>query len=196
MAPDFTASTTEGPLTLSDYKGQWVVLFAYPSDFSPVCATELIALARLAEEYKAINSQLIGISVDGIQSHIAWLYDLEERFGIHVPFPIIADAGRQVARAYDLLDEATATTLRAVLIIDPTGRMRFSAFYPAEVGRKMDEILRVVRALQIADAEQVATPCNWEPGDPAILPPPTTAMEAERRVAAGAEHWYILKKSL
>ncbi|MCC6444437.1 MAG: redoxin domain-containing protein [Armatimonadetes bacterium] len=193
-APDFTADSTAGKITLSDQKGQWVVLFAYTSDFSPVSATEMIGFAALSERLKGLEAQVIGVSADSLSAHIAWLRDLKARFDTAVPFPVVADPHRRIMRDYDLLDESSGSILPGLFILDPTGRLRFAAYYPAEVGRSMDEILRLIHALQTSDSGEVSTPCDWQPGQPALHPPPTTAAEADRRIESGAEQWYLWKR--
>jgi len=195
-APDFTANTTQGPMTRSDLRGKWVVLFAHPADYTPVCTTEFVGFAQKADEFKRLGAQLIGLSVDSVYSHIGWLRDIEENLGTRIPFPVIADQDKEVARLYGLVDEASGMTLRGVFPIDPTGILRFVMYYPLELGRSIEEIVRSLQALQTADAYGVAMPANWKPGDRAIIPPPTTVEEANKRTRAGAERWYLLRRPL
>lgn len=194
IAPDFTAFTTQGALSLSEFDGKWVILFAHPADFTPVCTTEFIAFSRMYDKFKNLNTELLGISVDSIYSHIAWLRDIEEKLEIKIPFPLIADPDKEICKMYNLLDEKTGVALRGIFIIDPDGKIRFSAVYPFEMGRKIDEILRCLRALQISDETGYSTPANWEPGDPTIDSPPKDMKGAEERVREGADRWYLMRR--
>ncbi|MCU0573646.1 MAG: peroxiredoxin [Syntrophobacteraceae bacterium] len=201
-APDFTASTTHGPLTLSQWAaGKWVILFSHPADFTPVCTTELIAFARRATAFDQKGARLIGNSVDSNYSHIAWVRNIEEKFGVKIPFPIIADLDQKVARLYNMIHEPSAATaaVRAVFFIDPQMRIRAMIYYPMNVGRNFDEIMRVLDALQTADEHGVACPADWRPGDAVIIPPPGTIDDAEKRVRDASlqvTDWYFSKKEL
>ena len=203
-APDFEAKSTHGVIRLSNYtsKGKWVLLFSHPADFTPVCTTEFVEFSRRNPEFEKRNVQLIGNSIDSVYSHIAWVLNIEKNFGVKVPFPVIADLDQKVARAYGMVHEAVSDTaaVRAVFFIDPKGIIRSLLYYPLSLGRNMDELLRVVDALQTADANGVSTPANWRPGDPVIVPAPITQADAEKRVqgAAGLEvtDWYLSKKKL
>ncbi len=196
-APDFAIQSTQGPISLSQFRGQWVVLFAHPADFTPVCTTEFIGFAQLNDQFKALNTQLIGLSVDGIYSHIAWLRDIKQNYGIEIPFPVLADTDKEVANLYDLVDEASGLTIRGVFVIDPEGILRFSAYYPIELGRWMEEFVRVVKALQAVDRNGTAAPANWQPGQPMIVPAPKTLEDSYKRDGAdGAETWYLAKRSV
>ncbi len=199
-APEFTAKTTHGELSLSDFKGKWVVLFSHPADFTPVCTTEFIAFARRFEEFRKLNVQVIGLSIDSIYSHIAWIRNIEEKFGIKIPFPVIADLDMKVAKAYGMVHPGASDTsaVRAVFVIDPDQIMRAMIYYPLTNGRSIDEVLRLVEALQTTDANGVATPENWRPGEKVIVPPPVTQDEAEKRVKEPFEitDWYFSKKEL
>ena len=183
-APDFTANTTFGPIKLSDYKGQWVVLFSHPADFTPVCTTEFIAFSRYFPQFKARNTQLIGLSVDGQYSHLAWVDNIYKTTGVQVPFPLIEDSQRKIAELYGMISEAASTTatVRAVFIIDPDQIVRCVLYYPLTTGRWMPEILRIVDALQTTDQHGTPTPANWLPGMPVIVPPPRTYEELLQRV--------------
>jgi len=203
-APDFEAKSTHGMIRLSNYtsKGKWVLLFSHPADFTPVCTTEFVEFSRRNPEFEKRNVQLIGNSIDSVYSHIAWVLNIEKNFGVKVPFPVIADLDQKVARAYGMVHEAVSDTaaVRAVFFIDPKGTIRTLLYYPLSLGRNVDELLRVVDALQTADANAVATPANWRPGDPVIVPAPLTQADAEKR-AAGAPglevtDWYLTKKKL
>ncbi len=199
-APRFEAPTTDGVKTLEDYKGKWLVLFSHPADFTPVCTTEFIAFAKRADEFKKLNTELLGLSIDSHYSHVAWMRDIKEKFGIEIPFPIIADLKMEVARAYGMIHPGAADTsaVRATFIIDPDSILRAMVYYPMTNGRSIDEFLRLIQALQTSDANGVATPENWQPGDKVIVPPPATAEGAEVRMNEGYEctDWYFCKKSL
>ncbi|MGM0692823.1 MAG: peroxiredoxin [Pseudomonadota bacterium] len=199
-APDFTAKTTHGEKSLSDYKGRWLVLFAHPADFTPVCTTEFSAFATRADQFKALDTELLGLSIDSVHAHIAWTRSIKENFGIEIPFPIIADLSMQVANAYGMIQPGASDTaaVRATFVIDPEGILRAMVYYPMSNGRSVDEILRLVKALQTSDANGVATPENWQPGDQVIVPPPATDAEAEARKDQGYDYvdWYFCKKDL
>lgn len=199
-APDFTANSTQGPISLSDFKGSWVVLFSHPADFTPVCTTELTEFAHRAPDFDRLNTKLIGLSIDSIYSHLAWTRNMEEKFGVKVPYPIIADLDMKVATAYGMLHPGASSTatVRAVFVIDDKGVVRAMVYYPMTNGRNIDEILRLVEALQTSDKNGVATPCNWRPGEKVIVPPPQTAEAAEKRMTEGYEvtDWYFSKKEL
>ncbi len=203
-APDFESNSTQGVLRLSDYtsKGKWIVLFSHPGDFLPVCTTEFIEFARRNDEFEKRKVQLMGCSVDSVFSHIAWIRNIEETSGIKIPFPVIADPDRKVARLFGMLHDAASdtTTVRAVLFIDPAQTIRALLYYPVACGRNIDELLRVVDALQTGDSNHVATPANWRLGDAVIVPPPTTQADAEERAAGGdgleITDWYLARKQL
>lgn len=201
-APDFTAVTTHGELTFSDWQGdQWVVLFSHPADFTPVCSTELSQFAVQNEEYARRNCKLIGLSIDSIHSHLAWRENLKQILGQEIPYPIIADLDTKVAQKYGMIHpgESATVTVRAVFVIDPKRTIRALVYYPLNVGRNMDEIIRLIDALQTADANGVATPVNWSPGEKVVVPPPKTVDEVAER-ASHTEYerfdFYLNKKSL
>ncbi len=198
-APEFTAPTTHGEKSLSDYRGKWLVLFSHPADFTPVCTTEFMAFAKRAGDFADINTELLGLSIDSNYSHIAWVRNIKEKFGVDIPFPIIADLKMEVARKYGMIHPGAADTsaVRATFVIDPDGILRAMVYYPMTNGRSIDEILRLVKALQTSDKYGVATPEGWQPGDAVIVPPPGTVEEAEKRLTMeGAEvkDWYFVKK--
>ena len=198
-APDFTAPTTHGEKSLKDYRGKWLVLFSHPADFTPVCTTEFMAFARRAQDFAAINTELLGLSIDSNYSHIAWVRNIKEKFGVDIPFPIIADLKMEVAKAYGMIHPGAADTsaVRATFVIDPEGILRAMVYYPMTNGRSIDEILRLVKALQTSDKYKVATPEGWQPGDPVIVPPPATVQEAEKRVNmtdAEVKDWYFVTR--
>ena len=202
-APDFEAKTTHGMVKLSDYtsKGKWVVLFSHPADFTPVCTTEFVEFARRNDDFASRNTQLIGNSIDSIYSHIAWVRNIEQNNKVKVPFPVIADLDQKVARAYGMVHEAVSDTaaVRAVFVIDPKGMIRTILYYPMSLGRNVDEIVRIVDALQTADANACATPANWKPGDSVVVPAPATQADAEKRMAQSdleISDWYLSKRKL
>ena len=199
-APDFEAKSTHGMLKLSDFKGGWVVLFSHPADFTPVCSTEFIEFARRAEEFKRRGVQLVGLSVDSVSAHIAWIRNIESHFDVKIDFPVIADLDTKVAQKYGLIHPAASdtATVRAVFVIDDKGIIRALIYYPMSLGRNIDEILRAVDGLQTADANACATPANWQPGDQVIVPPPQTIADAEKRLVSDYDvtDWYFAKRTL
>lgn len=199
-APDFEAKSTHGTIKLSDFAGGWVVLFSHPADFTPVCSTEFVEFARRAEEFRKREAQLIGLSVDSIPAHIAWIRNIEAHFDVKIDFPVIADLDTRVARRYGLLHpEASETaTVRAVFVIDDKQKVRAVIYYPMALGRNIDEILRVVDGLQTGDREACSLPANWQPGDAVIVPPPQTTADAEARMKSAYEitDWFLAKRRL
>ena len=200
VVPDFEAVTTHGKIRLSDFKGKWVILFSHPADFTPVCTTEFVAFAQIYPELVKRNVQLIGLSIDSVYSHIAWVRTIKEKLGVTIPFPIIADLDMKVANLFGMIHPKQSTTaaVRCVFVIDPEMKLRAMIYYPLNVGRNMDEILRLIDALQTADKYKVALPANWRPGDAVIVPPPATQEEAEKRLQEGYEcvDWFLCKKKL
>jgi peroxiredoxin (alkyl hydroperoxide reductase subunit C) len=200
LAPDFEAVTTHGTIKLSDFRGKWVILFSHPADFTPVCTTEFVAFSKIWPELQKRNTQLIGLSIDSVFSHIAWVRNIEEKQGVKVPFPVIADLDMKVAKLYGMVHEATSATqaVRAVFFIDPEGYLRAMIYYPQTAGRNMDEILRLLDSLQLTDAKKVVTGANWRPGEMVIVPPPRTQADAEKRLKEGYEcvDWYLCKKKV
>jgi peroxiredoxin 2/4 len=196
-APAFQAPSTQGDISLDDYKGKWVVLFSHPADFTPVCTTEFLGFANHAEDFRRINTQLLGLSIDSVYSHIAWLRNIKDNFGVEVDFPLIADISMDVARAYGMLHPGASSTaaVRAVFVIDPEQIVRAMIYYPMTAGRAVSEIYRVVQALQTNLEKGLPTPEGWQPGDPCILPAPKTSKEAEERMKSGAQvtDWYFAK---
>ena len=199
-APDFTAETTQGPLKLSDLKGKWVVMFSHPADFTPVCTTEFLAFAKVYDELKAMNVQLIGLSVDSVSAHLAWVHAIKEKMGVDIPFPIIADLSMNIAKNYGMIHagQSTTATVRCVFFIDDKGITRAMIYYPLQNGRYIPEIIRLVKALQMTDKNKVSTPANWQPGDKVVVPPPKTAAEMAKRPTEGYEckDWYLCFKSV
>jgi peroxiredoxin (alkyl hydroperoxide reductase subunit C) len=188
-ARPFTAPTTDGVRSLSDYEGKWLVLFSHPADFTPVCTTEFMAFARAAEAFRERNCELLGLSIDSTHSHIAWMRNIQEKFGVEIPFPIIADLKMDVATAYGMMHPGASDTaaVRATFLIDPKGVLRAMVYYPMSNGRSIDEFLRLLDALQTSDEHGVATPEGWKRGERVIVPPARTAAEAAERMASG-EH--------
>ncbi|GAB4193331.1 MAG: peroxiredoxin [Wenzhouxiangellaceae bacterium] len=193
IAPDFTARTTQGEVSLSDYRGRWLLFFSHPADFTPVCTSEFVALQKAKPQFDALNCDLLGLSVDSLYAHIAWVKDIEARFSVKITFPIVEDISMAVSRIYGMIHERSATTaaVRSVFFIDPEGYIRTLIHYPMNVGRSVDELLRVLHALQTTDSCQLATPEGWQPGDEAVLPPPLDQAEADQRSAMNGGAWYF-----
>lgn len=175
-APAFRARTTMGERTLADYRGRWLLFFSHPGDFTPVCTSEFIALARAKDRFAALGCDLLALSVDSLLSHLAWLRGIREDFGVEVGFPIIEDPSMAIARAYGMVQPraASAATVRAVFVIDPDGVVRAILWYPLTTGRNVEELLRLVAALQTSDEHGVNTPEGWRPGDDVVTPPSLT----------------------
>lgn len=201
-APDFKAKTTTGDLQFSEFnKGSWVVMFSHPADFTPVCTTEMSAFAVDKDFYAKRNTKLLGLSIDSIHSHLAWVNNVREKTGVYMDFPIIADLDMKVANLYGMLHpgESETAAVRAVFFIDPKGIIRLIMYYPLNIGRNMDEIQRVLVAMQTADDCKCALPVNWRQGDKAIVPPPKTLVEMEERIANTTYEkidFYLAKKEI
>ena len=199
-APAFEAETTFGTIRLEDFRGSWLILFSHPADFTPVCTTEFVAFSEIQDELRDLGVELMGLSIDSGYAHIAWMRNIEEKFGVKIRFPVIADLDRRVATLYGMImpGESRTETSRCVFVIDANGILRAMIYYPLTTGRNMGEILRVVKALQTSDEHQVATPANWQPGDPVIVPPPRTQESAEDRLREGfdCKDWYFCTKKL
>jgi len=199
-APNFESNTSQGVRKLADYKGKWLVLFSHPADFTPVCTTEFMAFANAADEFRQLNCELLGLSIDSNYAHLAWVRNIKEKFGVDIPFPIIEDLSMKVANAYGMIQPGASDTsaVRATFIIDDKGILRAMVYYPMSNGRSIPEFLRLVRAMQVSDKHEVATPEGWQPGDKVIVPPPGTAEAAEKRLEEGYEctDWYFCKKEL
>jgi peroxiredoxin (alkyl hydroperoxide reductase subunit C) len=198
-APEFTAETTQGPINFpKDYAGHWVILFSHPADFTPVCTTEFMTFGSMMPEFSALNCKLVGLSIDSIYSHIAWLRTIQERLtykgmkNIEVTFPLIADIKMTVAKKYGMLHPTADDTkaVRAVFVIDPEGKIRTILYYPLTTGRNFQEIKRILIALQTADKHNVATPADWQPGDDVIIPPPGSCGTAKERVGTADKKGY------
>jgi peroxiredoxin (alkyl hydroperoxide reductase subunit C) len=200
-APQFEAPTTFGTIRLEDFKGSWLIMFSHPADFTPVCTTEFRAFAQLHPKLREMNCELMGLSIDSVYSHIAWMRNIETNLGQKITFPVIADLNKDVATMYGMVmpGESKTETSRCVFVIDPNQILRAMIYYPLTTGRSMDEILRLIDALQTTDKHGVATPANWRPGDKVIVPPPKTIeAAAERATMPGIEctDWYFSKKAL
>lgn len=200
-APAFKAKTTMGDISFpEDYKGRWVILFSHPADFTPVCTTEFMTFASMQGEFEKLNTQLIGLSIDSIYAHIAWLRTIKEKIeykglkDIEVNFPVIEDLRMDVAKKYGMIQPNASNTqaVRAVFIIDPEAKVRAILYYPLSNGRNMDEIKRLLIAMQKSDEENIATPANWQPGDDVIIPPPGSCGTAKERVEKKEEGKYCL----
>lgn len=202
LAPDFEAVTTIGKIKFSDYEpGKWKVLFSHPADFTPVCTTEMSGFAQRQDEFDALNTALIGLSIDSIHSHLAWVNNVKEKTGVYFQFPIIADLDMKVSKLYGMLqpNESETAAVRAVFFIDASNKIRLIMYYPLNVGRNMDEIIRSLKALQFSDEHKVAMPLNWQPGDKVIVPAPKTLKELEARNADTTLEkvdFYLAKKSI
>jgi len=209
-APAFTAVTTGGEVNFpADYRGKWVIFFSHPADFTPVCTTEFMTFASMQKQFAAYNTELLGLSVDGLYSHIAWLRRIKEKIAfrdlkdVEVTFPVIEDVSMNVARKYGMImpGEDSTKAVRAVFVIDPKGTIRVVIYYPLSLGRNFGELLRVVKALQTADHFGVATPADWEPGERVILAAPSSSSAAEERMEGSADgiectDWFLCTKEL
>jgi peroxiredoxin (alkyl hydroperoxide reductase subunit C) len=200
-APAFIAKTTMGEINFpADYKGKWVILFSHPADFTPVCTTEFMTFATMQEDFHKLNTELVGLSIDSLYAHIAWLRTIKEKIdykgmsNVEVKFPVIEDLKMEVSRLYGMIQPNVSTTsaVRAVFIIDPAAKIRTIMYYPQSTGRNIDEIKRVILALQKADKDGVATPANWQPGEDVIIPPPGSCGIAKERMESTEEGKYCL----
>lgn len=201
QAPDFEAMTTTGPMKFSEYiKDSWTILFSHPADFTPVCTTEMSGFALEQNFFDEKKTKLIGLSIDSIHSHIAWVNNVKKNTGVLFEFPIIADIDMKVSKKYGMLQpgESETAAVRAVFFIDPKGKIRLIMYYPLNVGRNMDEIKRSLVALQTADKYKVAMPLDWREGDKVIVPPPKTVAEMQERENSDLEmvDFYLAKKSI
>lgn len=209
-APTFTAMSTQGPVNFpGDYAGKWVIFFSHPADFTPVCTSEFITFASMKEQFAAYNTELVGLSVDGLYSHIAWLRTIKEKIkyknmaNVEVTFPLIADVKMEVAKAYGMVQPGASDTqaVRAVFLIDPKAKIRAVLYYPLSNGRNFPEIKRLLIALQTTDKYNCATPADWQPGDDVIVPPPGSCGTAKERMEkpdpdAYALDWFMTFKKL
>lgn len=202
IAPDFEAVTTKGNIKLSDYaKDKWIVMFSHPADFTPVCTTEMSGFAQRKSEFDALNTELLGLSIDSIHAHLGWVNNVRNNTGVYFDFPIIADLDMKVSKLYGMLqpNESETAAVRAVFFIDPNKKVRLIMYYPLNVGRNMDEILRALEALQTSDKFKVAMPLDWKKGDKVIVPPPKTLDEMNERLEDNSIEkidFYLAKKSI
>mgnify|MGYP003362868029 CR=1 FL=1 len=210
LAPSFKAVTTQGEINFpADYSGSWVILFSHPADFTPVCSSEFMTFASLEEKFAKVNTKLVGLSVDGLYSHIAWLRTINEKIeykgmkNVEVRFPLIEDITMEVATKYGMIQpgESSTKAVRAVFVIDPKGVIRTIIYYPLSLGRNFDELYRVVVGLQTADAFNVALPADWRPGDDVIVPTAGSCGVAKERMEdrSGETHcydWFFCTKKL
>lgn len=209
-APEFTAVTTQGPIDFpADYRGKWVIFFSHPADFTPVCTSEFITFASMSDQFKQYNTELVGLSIDGLYSHIAWLRTIKDKISfngmseVEVTFPLVEDITMEIARLYGMImpGESSSKAVRAVFVIDPSGVVRAVIYYPLSTGRNFDELLRLVKALQTADAFDVATPADWRPGDPVIVPPAGSCGTAADRMQntdtdVECQDWFFCTRSI
>ncbi len=199
-APSFKAVTTQGPINFpEDYQGKWVILFSHPADFTPVCTTEFMTFASMMDEFKAMNTELVGLSVDSLYAHIAWLRKIKElkwkgMENLEVTFPLIEDIRMDVANKYGMIQPGQSNTqaVRAVFVVDPEGKIRLILYYPLSCGRNFDEIKRIIQALQKADSDGVATPADWRPGDDCIVPTAGSCGTAKQRMETPDDDTYCL----
>jgi peroxiredoxin (alkyl hydroperoxide reductase subunit C) len=199
-APSFKAKTTQGEINFpEDYKGKWVILFSHPADFTPVCTTEFMTFATMLKEFRALNTELVGLSVDSLYAHIAWLRKIQEleykgMKNVEVTFPLIEDIKMDVANKYGMIQPGQSNTqaVRAVFVIDPEAKIRCILYYPLSTGRNFDEIKRIILALQKADSDGVATPADWRPGDDTIVPTAGSCGVAKERMDTPNEETYCL----
>ncbi|WP_421824426.1 peroxiredoxin [Flagellimonas oceanensis] len=202
MAPDFEAVTTKGKIKFSEFaKDKWTVMFSHPADFTPVCTTEMSGFAQRKAEFDALNTELIGLSIDSIHAHLGWVQNVRENTGVYFDFPIIADLDMKVSKLYGMLQpkESETAAVRAVFFIDPSKKIRLIMYYPLNVGRNMDEILRALEALQTSDRHKVAMPLDWKKGDKVIVSPPKTLDELNERIedeSLEKVDWYLAKKEI
>ena len=209
-APAFTAVTTQGEITFpADYAGSWVIFFSHPADFTPVCTSEFMTFATMEDEFTALNTKLVGLSIDGLYSHIAWLRTIKDKIefkgmkGVEVTFPLIEDITMEIARKYGMImpGEDSTKAVRAVFVVDPQGIIRTIIYYPLSLGRNFDELKRVIIALQTADALSVATPADWRPGDAVIVPTAGSCGTAKERMEGKEESvtcidWFFCTKDV
>ncbi|MFZ1716579.1 MAG: peroxiredoxin [Saprospiraceae bacterium] len=209
-APEFVAITTQGEINFpADYRGKWVILFSHPADFTPVCTSEFMTFAKMQNEFKSVNCELVGLSVDGLYSHIAWLRTIKDKIeyngmkNMEVTFPLIEDISMNVAKKYGMIQpgESSTKAVRAVFFIDPRGTIRAMIYYPLSLGRNFDEIKRALVAMQTADKYSIATPADWRPGQDVIVPPAGSCGVAKERMESKDSNitchdWFFCTKPL
>ncbi|WP_339914727.1 peroxiredoxin [uncultured Brevundimonas sp.] len=195
LAPGFTARTTMGERSLSDYRGRWLVLMSHPADFTPVCTSEFVALAKHADAFAVLDCDLMALSVDSLYAHIAWLADIDRRYGVRIPFPVIEDPSMVIGAAYGMVDAISpdSAAVRATFVIDPDGIVRAISWYPMTVGRSVEELLRLVTALQITDREHASAPAGWTIGE-SLLEPAAVTLDEALATEAGGQGWYTRER--
>lgn len=191
QAPSFRARSTLGDVNLADYRGRWLMFFSHPGDFTPVCTSEFVAIARAADRFAAMDCALLGLSVDSLYSHLAWVRSIREAFGVTIPFPIVEDPSMAIGRAYGMIDETAsdASSIRCTYFINPEGIIRAVTWYPANVGRSVEELLRLLAALKQTEETPVMTPADWQPGDALLLPPAQSQSEVLKDAKPG-QPWF------
>jgi peroxiredoxin (alkyl hydroperoxide reductase subunit C) len=201
-AQDFEAVTTKGKIKFSEFaKDKWVVMFSHPADFTPVCTTEMSGFAQRKTEFDDLNTELLGLSIDSIHAHLGWVQNVRENTGVYFDFPIIADIDMKVSKLYGMQqpNESETAAVRAVFFIDPEKKIRLIMYYPLNVGRNMDEIIRALEALQTSDKHKVAMPLDWKKGDKVIVSSPKTLDELNARInddSLEKVDWYLAKKNI
>ena len=197
QAPEFSARTTSGEISLSSYRGKWLILFSHPADFTPVCTSEIIGFANYSERFRERNCELLGLSLDSLYSQLAWMRSSADEFKVEIQFPLSEDPSMSIARAYGMIrsNATSSATVRGVFLIDPFGVIRSISFYPTNVGRNVEEIYRLLVAIQTTDDQQLLAPEGWKPGEELLMPPPTTSGNATANAsAANARTWYFRTK--
>jgi peroxiredoxin (alkyl hydroperoxide reductase subunit C) len=191
-APDFTARTTMGERSISGYRGKWLLLFSHPADFTPVCTSEFVTFAKAEARFDALGCELLALSVDSLFSHLAWIRSIRAQFGVEIRFPILEDPSMAIARVYGMISPRApdSAMVRATFVIDPNGIIRAITWYPMTTGRNVEELLRLITALQLTDTQDVSTPEGWQPGQDVILPPPATVEEALQEYGQGSDWYY------
>lgn len=188
-APGFQTRTTMGEVNLSDYRGRWLIFFSHPADFTPVCTSEFVGIAKAADAFAALDCGLLGLSVDSLYSHLQWVRAIHQQFSVTIPFPIVEDPSMAIARAYGMIEShsADSSTVRATYFIDPDGVIRAMTWYPLNIGRSVAEMLRMLAALQRTSQEDVLAPEGWQPGDDLLMMP---AQDQHAMLASGDDHWF------
>ena len=199
--PEFSARTTQGEISSTDYLGKWLILFSHPADFTPVCTSEFVAIEKSIDEFNKLDCNILGLSVDSIYSHIAWVSSIKENFGVEISFPIIEDISMSIARAFGMIheDSTNTATVRSVFFIDDKGILRATIHYPMNVGRSISEIIRTLSALKASDEQSMSAPEGWHPGEPMVNAPPTSVAQAKLSADPTAKTngaWYYSPGSL
>ncbi len=197
LAPDFRARTTMGERTLSSYRGKWLLFFAHPADFTPVCTSEFVAFAQSADRFRAQDCELLALSIDSLFSHLAFVRSIRDQFGVDIPFPVVEDPSMEIARAYGMIakNAPDSSLVRAAFVIDPRSIIRAISWYPMTTGRNVAELLRLVTALRTSDMLDICTPEGWQPGNDVLLPAPTNVTDVFRKLGPGADWYYRVVRS-